>query len=417
MMSTAAASKPSSLPLELPARQAKVVRAAIEYWASNHRHLVSPQLAAQLLDSVEVRGFPWDTFAKYTLRLAVICLVIAVFSALFDEAFARFWNRVRDVPASVRSLLTAVAGSVVHLYAYYRQHQEEKMGVFANEALHGVGALLFALAAVQLLDALDKVFKARAQATPDSDWVIMEQEKEANSSYDNQKPPPYNKETQKAREMEEKKREQLRDRVLRSVILLLAAIYGLVALLTGSNFIWSCAMVVMSYWFGAITCYFWSMYSVYMESPARFVGLGGAVIGTSYLMREHPTTAALWTTTRIWGLLFLFVALWIQSICHSWSVSFFSSAGPGERLRHFLHFCAFFLAAGVSIWHGLRHDDATTKGFGLAFLGINLYTKFWEFCWGWYKPLFFAVLAGTFAMVGKFAEELWHMPSLARLAA
>lgn len=73
----------------------------------------------------------------------------------------------------------------------------------------------------------------------------------------------------------------------------------------------------------------------------------------------------------------------------------------------------FFIAAGGSIWHGLRYDDSTTKGFGLAFLGINLYTKLFEFGWGWSKPLFFAILAGTFALVGRYAEDVWNM----RLAA
>ena len=63
----------------------------------------------------------------------------------------------------------------------------------------------------------------------------------------------------------------------------------------------------------------------------------------------------------------------------------------------------------TSIWHGLRFDDSTTKGFGLTFLGINLYTKFFEYFWGWYKPFFFSVLAGTLAVLGKYAENVWNM--------
>jgi hypothetical protein len=75
----------------------------------------------------------------------------------------------------------------------------------------------------------------------------------------------------------------------------------------------------------------------------------------------------------------------------------------------FLWSVIFFIAAGVSLWHGLRFDDSTTKGFGLTFIGINLYTKFFEYFWGWYKPLSFAVLAGTFAIVGRHAEDVWNM--------
>lgn len=238
-------------PLELPVRQAKVVQAAIEHWASNHSRLISPELAAQLLDSVQVRGFPWDTFAKYTLRLAVLCLAIAVFSTLYEGAFARFWRRVRDVPAWARSLLVAVVGSTVHYYAYYRQQQQNsergvvKRGVFANEALHGVGALAFALAAIELLEALDKAYATHTRKTPGGG---------SNRHDDLKSPPPY-EETPKAREAKCKRQEQLREQAINSVIFLLASIYGLVALLTGSNFIWSCSIVVTSYWFEAMTCY------------------------------------------------------------------------------------------------------------------------------------------------------------------
>ncbi|KAK8084749.1 hypothetical protein PG997_006020 [Apiospora hydei] len=406
-----AAAVPSKipLPLELPARQAKVVQAAIEHWAGDESGLLSPQLAAQLRASVAVRGFPWDAFAKYALRLAVLCLVVAVFSALVEDAFARFWRRVREVPAGWRSLGTAGVGAGVHYWAFYCRQRQQEQRVFANEAVHAVGALLFALAALQLLDALDQVLKAhkkkkdRRSTTAAADSAPWEKrEEKSRGSKNDDRPPPHDEETRKARETELKARIQLRDRVYRAVILLLASIYGLVALLAGSNFIWSCAMIALSYWFGAMTCYL-------VAGPLRRPG-----------RRPHrhllfdagrpPATVALWSTTRIWGLLFLFVALWIQSLYRVFS--------PTSRdwLRHFLHFCAFFAAAGASVGHGLRYDDSTTKGFGLAFLGINLYTKFWEFCWGWYKPLFFALLAGTFAMVGRFAEELWHMRALARLA-
>ena len=78
-------------------------------------------------------------------------------------------------------------------------------------------------------------------------------------------------------------------------------------------------------------------------------------------------------------------------------------------LRIFSCSLILLLAAATSIWHGLRFDDSTTKGFGLTFLGINLYTKFFEYFWGWYKPFFFAVLAGTLAVLGKYAENVWNM--------
>lgn len=142
-----------------------------------------------------------------------------------------------------------------------------------------------------------------------------------------------------------------------------------------------------------------------------FVGLGLSLIGSAELMRSAAITSPLWSTTRIWGLLYLFVSLWIMSI-----FGYDDYLEPPNRQKHRSPLLRIFscslillLAAATSIWHGLRFDDSTTKGFGLTFLGINLYTKFFEYFWGWYKPFFFAVLAGTLAVLGKYAENVWNM--------
>jgi len=49
------------------------------------------------------------------------------------------------------------------------------------------------------------------------------------------------------------------------------------------------------------------------------------------------------------------------------------------------------------------------RGFGLTFLFINLYTRFFEYFWdSMHKALFFAVLALSFWYVGSRAERIWH---------
>ncbi len=50
----------------------------------------------------------------------------------------------------------------------------------------------------------------------------------------------------------------------------------------------------------------------------------------------------------------------------------------------------FAVAAGVCIFISLKTDDGMLRGFGLTFLAINLYTRFFEFFWnGMHKVLFF----------------------------
>lgn len=153
------------------------------------------------------------------------------------------------------------------------------------------------------------------------------------------------------------------------------------------------------------------MYWLQMEVPLLFTCFGSSIIGTAVLMRSYAITAPLWSTTRIWGLLYFFISLWIMSIWgddgyfHKFSRRRYTS----WKVRKFVWSIVFLVAAGGSIGHGLRYDDSTTKGFGITFLGINLYTKFFELGWGLPKPLFFAALAGTFAVAGRYAEDVWNM--------
>ena len=70
----------------------------------------------------------------------------------------------------------------------------------------------------------------------------------------------------------------------------------------------------------------------------------------------------------------------------------------------------FGLAACGAIYHGLRYDNAITKGFGITFLFINLYTRYFELFWNTlHKAIFFAVLGVSFWYLGSRAERIWNV--------
>lgn len=73
--------------------------------------------------------------------------------------------------------------------------------------------------------------------------------------------------------------------------------------------------------------------------------------------------------------------------------------------------CALLSAAILLL--GLRNDDGVLRGFGLTFLGINLYTRFFEFLWAdLHKAIFFALLAVSFWFLGSRAESIWQLSRL-----
>jgi hypothetical protein len=130
-------------------------------------------------------------------------------------------------------------------------------------------------------------------------------------------------------------------------------------------------------------------------------------------MQHRPKWALFFGTTRVIGLLYLFIALWILSIWGNYQgYEDWHNAGHWELLHWSLYFG--FAAAGA-IYLGLRHDIAVLRGFGLTFLGINLYTKYFEYFWdGMHKAVFFAILGITFWVVGSRAETIWQMKGLRR---
>lgn len=130
-------------------------------------------------------------------------------------------------------------------------------------------------------------------------------------------------------------------------------------------------------------------------------------------MRGHALVEPLSSTTRVWGLLYMFVALWMLSIFgdHEGVRKKDGIVYMGHRYRRNIvaWSLALLAAALVCIWRGLRHGDSTAKGFGLAFLGINFFTRLISSAWGdMPKGLFFALLAVLLALVGRYAEAIWN---------
>ena len=110
-------------------------------------------------------------------------------------------------------------------------------------------------------------------------------------------------------------------------------------------------------------------------------------------------------------MLYLFIALWIMSIFGN-----YGGLDEWQKVKQIelFHWSILFAAAAIgAIYHGVKYDDAMTRGFGLTFIFINLYTKFFEYFWdGTHKAIFFAILALSFWYLGVKAEKIWQLSLL-----
>ena len=69
-------------------------------------------------------------------------------------------------------------------------------------------------------------------------------------------------------------------------------------------------------------------------------------------------------------------------------------AGDDKRGQVLIYSILFAIAAGVSLFAGIRNKDDVARDFGIIFLLVNLYTRYFEYFWdSMNKGLFFLVLA------------------------
>ena len=186
------------------------------------------------------------------------------------------------------------------------------------------------------------------------------------------------------------------------------AVYGLVGFFGRSGLVWLFFLLSLGNWFGAETGYMsgWGAYWLGMNYPVRFIFFGGALLALCWILRAVLQSRHLYTTSKAMGLTYLFVALWIMSIFGNYDIDNWYSVTQASLLPWALLFA---VAAVLCIYISLKTDDGMLRGFGLTFLAINLYTRYFEYFWdGMNKVVFFLILAASLAVIGRYAERIWH---------
>jgi len=117
-----------------------------------------------------------------------------------------------------------------------------------------------------------------------------------------------------------------------------------------------------------------------------------------------------WELTYIVGLLYLFMSLWLLSI--------FGNYGSIDNWWHIKQISLFYwgiisgVVAGSFLFYGLKYRDVIAREFGITFLLIFIYTKYFEYFWDHTnKTLFFAILGISFWLIGRKAERIWNFSS------
>lgn len=172
-----------------------------------------------------------------------------------------------------------------------------------------------------------------------------------------------------------------------------------------SSALWIGAIVTSVCWYSSFTVWL-SANNLFlgMNYPMRYTLFGLLILGISLLQPKIKPLAFSARITYTAGLVLLFTGLWFVSIFGN-----FNSITAWQHVRqvHVVPYAVFFaLASGLSFYLGIKYKDELARDFGILFLLINLYTRYFEYFWdAMNKGIFFIILAVTFGVLGRWLEK------------
>jgi len=340
--------------LNLDKQEADFLNQTINHW--KNEGLLDEQTSEKLLQSYDIKQFDWRRLAQYSIWIALACGLIAFASLVVDDAILNLLAKLSDTP----DILISVISAVFAVYFYYVGQKRKKQNperLFSNEAILFIGVLFTASAIAFLGKVLDN---------GSGHFSLL--------------------------------------------FLLSVFIYGMLALHFSSQLIWAFALISLGSWFGTETGYqtHWGDYFLRMNYPLRFVFFGAFLSATSLLMTRIERFTQFKNVTYIIGLFYLFVSLWLLSIFGN-----FGNMEDWLKVRQIDLFYWGILSAlfclGVMLY-GLKKKDSIAREFGISFLLINIYTRYFEYFWDiTNKALFFSILAISFWLIGSRAERIWNI--------
>ena len=327
---------------------------AISHWQETGA--IDGATAEQLHGSYETKGFDWKRLAQYAFWVALSCVVLAFLSLFADRMVLRWIKQLYDTPDVVICIFCLVLAVVFYAWGF-RNKRRYPSKTFSNESLMMLGVL----ATATFIGYIGKIVDRGS-----GHFSLL---------------------------------------FLASVV-----IYGVLAVKLSSRLIWAFALVAFGIWFATETAYHsdWGFRFWGMNYPLRFTLFGALVTGVAvgWQHRIRPISR-FQQLTYVIGLTYLMVALWLLSIFGN-----YADLDLWSQVRQWHIFYWGLLSSAVSLglaWYGLKKHDHVAREFGIVFLIINIYTRFFEYLWdNINRAVFFLLLALSFWYIGRWAERIWR---------
>lgn len=141
-----------------------------------------------------------------------------------------------------------------------------------------------------------------------------------------------------------------------------------------------------------------------MNYPMRFTIFGVLIIGVSFL--QHSISALRFSQrhTYIIGLLIFFTGLWGVSVFGNYG--HYSDWLEVRQVQVVGYSIVLAIISVTALLLGIKYNDDATRDFGIIFILLNLYSRYFEYFWNTTnKGIFFGILALSFALIGWQIEK------------
>ncbi|MGF1727140.1 hypothetical protein [Photobacterium nomapromontoriensis] len=351
--------------MKITKNQAKTLNQAIAHWEKEQT--INVDTAKALRDSYTIIGFDWKLLAVYSFWIAITCFIISIGVLLADDYLMTLLAKLINTPASVLTVISACLALLAYFIGF-RRRQKHPEKQFSNEAIYFFGVLFTAVSTGFLRE------------TPWFEGVDVS-----------------------------------------FFLLILTLVYSIVGIRLSSMLIWLFALLSFAGWGLEFTRYIVepSGYFLGLNMAWRLVVIGLMVLTSAWWLKnpnkKYQLPAInqeqydyLYEPTRFMGLLYLLSALWLISIVGNYDNAADWSKVSQIELIHWALLSG-LICLGL-LFYGIRNGDKLARSFGITFLLINLYTRFFEYFWdSMHKTIFFASLALSFWLIGTHAEKLWQI--------
>lgn len=332
--------------MELDKNEWKAINKAISEW-EEHGDL-SKEEGSRLRKTVELKRTDNQQIAQYFFLTALSCILLA-FGAIFidDKVLERF----KDYFSLSNIVIAILAIGISVLWFWYVRKKQARLSKTAYEIYMVVGAL-------SSLIALTYICKETGFGGKYTGFLFA------------------------------------------ASVLLFSLSLGFKA-----RFLWIAGILALMGFYGAVT----DLYSIRdrflgMNYPIRFTIFGLIVIGLSFLQQKKGILADTSRITFVAGMVIFFTGLWGVSVFGNYSDMAAWSAV--RQVQVIAYGIVFAIVAGLSFYLGIKYKDDVARDFGILFLLINLYSRYFEFFWdNMNKGVFFLVLAVSFYGVGRWLEK------------